>query len=212
MVFDNIDYELYAIVVLKNYWDKYQEGFEKSERPDWINKNYSVGFEVTNAIDQFDGQRQAKYNKGTWRNEDGTTEIKKYTNANLESQKTVVKIQSIFTRKLKKLNELPGDDKEPFCSFEKNALFIYISSFDVLEYRHMLYDLWPRVMDEQESYKKKYDIVFLNRMELLYGLALEEGIDYEMRVSACTIDTDACQKEEQQYRASKEWQCGDSFE
>lgn len=59
MAYEKLYNEIYAIVVLKYFWEDYKPGYIKWESPDWLNRKESTGVEVSQALLPYDGQAES---------------------------------------------------------------------------------------------------------------------------------------------------------
>lgn len=137
----NKDYfEKYALLSLVYCYDDKLHSMKKHERPDWIDKNRSIGLEVTRALSPKDGERESiieryfckgykpeeiinkanrelKCNKDMFKIADGICYVEK--NVNYSDVKQLI-IDTINT-KISKLNS-------HYDKFNKNWLYVFTDS------------------------------------------------------------------------------------
>ncbi|HMM05079.1 MAG TPA: hypothetical protein PKD52_00170 [Clostridiales bacterium] len=176
MAYEKLYNEIYAIVVLKYFWEDYKPGYIKWESPDWLNKQEQTGIEVSQALLPYDGQAEhfIEHFLGRPREEIPEVAFQKYGDrlyfyngrlwALLNDENDPFgyqeKILTRFSRKLDKLNS----HYHP-CGF--CALYLYTHAEPTGE---EIQGLMEKMAQEQSRRESQFDTVFLdcgNRLFLL---------------------------------------------
>jgi hypothetical protein len=176
MAYEKLYNEIYAIVVLKYFWDDYQPGYIKWESPDWLNKKTNTGVEVSQALLPYDGQAEnfLEHFLGRPKEEIPENAFQKYgdrlyfynnrlwalLNDENDPNDYKIKVLTRFKRKLDKLNShyIPCG----FCS-----LYLYAHAQPT---KKEIKELFSIMEDKQNRRKSQFEFVFLdcgNRIYLL---------------------------------------------
>ncbi|MDD6188628.1 MAG: hypothetical protein PUB32_03505 [Clostridiales bacterium] len=189
MAYEKLYNEIYAIVALKYLWRGYRPGYVKSESPDWLNPEQSVGIEVSQALLPYDGQdasfldswlgrlsgeippedkaryagRLYFYNDRLWALLPDPRDTRDYAEKSLYR----------FRHKLEKLNK-------NFTVCGTNALYLYAHTTpeDKAGLRRLMADM----NRSQLGHAKKFDLVFLDCESCIYIFDFNSGGMAEMPV------------------------------
>lgn len=208
MPLNRIESELLAMITLKEYWPLYQEGFVKSERPDWINRSAGVGVEVTNAMEESDGQLISAFQKfsGVQKVEIPATVSERFLNhffydregrlygytlipGVFDSIQTSADGASLIIESVQKKSSKMNDSVVPYHHMPCNTLFVFTESIPWLLYEDIVYKVWPNIMVESRVYKETFKTIFLLRGEYFYTMNLDPKTDYDQRVTFQQVDS-----------------------
>lgn len=176
MAYEKLYNEIYAIVLLKYFWEDYKPGYVKWESPDWLNGKEQTGIEVSQALLPYDGQAEhfIEHHLGRPREEIPTAAFQKYghrlyfyngrlwalLNDENDPYGYQEKILTRFSRKLDKLNSHyhPCGD----C-----ALYLYTHAEPAQE---EIPGLLKQMSQGQSRRENRFDTVFLDCGNSLYLL------------------------------------------
>ncbi|MGE4486047.1 MAG: hypothetical protein AB7C97_13155 [Oscillospiraceae bacterium] len=214
MTFEKLYNELFALVSLKYFWKEYKDGFEKSESPDWVNKEMGFGMEVSQALLQNDGESQnfIELYLGKKREEIPDTAFEKFGagmyfyNGRLwalsaqEDTGGVDYVRKAMYRFDKKLEKLCSNYKR----FPSNGLYLFLHTGRETE--EGIRDVFFYIKNVQEKSLYSFQLVFLCCDAALYILDfVNEEIEIVPIPSAAE---DFLKAETEKLRNSRQWKQG----
>ena len=181
MAYEKLYNEIYAIVLLKYFWEDYRPGYIKWESPDWLNRKEQMGIEVSQALLPYDGQAEnfLEHYLGRPKTEIPESAFAKYGDrlyfyndrlwALLDDEKDPhdykFKVVTRFSRKLDKLNGnyLPCG----FCS-----LYLYAHAQPS---RQEIEELAVKIAVLQQNRPKRFRLTFLDCGNIVYLLDFSDN-------------------------------------
>ncbi len=216
MAYEKLYNEIYAVVVLKYFWEDYKPGYIKWESPDWLNRQEQTGIEVSQALLPYDGQAEHFIEDflGRPREEIPEAAFQKYGDrlyfyngrlwALLNDENDPFgyqeKILTRFSRKLDKLNShyLPCH----FC-----ALYLYTHAEPTEE---EIKGLMGKMAKEQSRRENQFEFVFLDCGNRLYLLDFRQNSAKAIPLPEKALEFITAETEE--LYQTVDWHKGTAFE
>ena len=178
MAYEKLLNEIYAITVLKYFWEGYHEGYVKWESPDWFHVGDDIGIEVSQALMPRDGQEESFIETYLGRPKDEIPEEAKvrfgqrlyFYNNRLwalldDGHSDISNEEKILTRFRAKLAKLNTNYRR--CA--TNALYLFAhAEMDEIEARA----IETVLISLEEAEERRFDLVFLDCKTKLFIMDL----------------------------------------
>lgn len=217
MTFEKLYNELYAVVSIRYFWSGYQDGFVKSESPDWINEGMGFGLEVSQALLQNDGEARKFVNLylGKKREEIPGAALERfsdrayfyngrfwalYPDEEPGGGDYIRKAVYRFGRKLEKLSS-------NYTRFPRNGLYLFLHTGRETE--NGVREIYFQMEGLQKRARHGFQLVFLCSQSAIYVLDFQSG-----EVEAVPVPPEAAgflEARTESLRLSREWKNGESI-